>query len=410
MRAFIPTLLSLAAATAIAAVAAEEPPEVTLPDPGRTHLRSSSVEIPLDLTHRHPVVEASVDGRGPYRFVVDTGAAYSLLDQAIADELRLPVVGRQTIASPNATHPIEGSRVRASRIDAGGLLIEEPVLATMDLAGYSGGLLQGVLGLSHFRGLLLTYDYPGSRLIVTRGALDPADPETVALASDPSFVEFPMRIGDAVLRTHLDTGSPGGFTLPKALEPELRFLSPPARGGTIRLIGGEHPIWRARLDGTLRIGGLAYDNPDVTLTTVGDDFGNIGYEVLQRLVLTLDRANNLLRFHRPPTAATVAQGERPRRPRLGVAFAMSPGGFIVQDGGLLVQRVDAGGLAENAGLRAGDVLLAVDGTPLAGAGIPEIGRRLGTALPLALEILRDGEQLRLTVRLPGAPGTTAGRG
>jgi len=71
--------------------------------------------------------------------------------------------------------------------------------------------------------------------------------------------------------------------------------------------------------------------------------------------------------------------------------------------GAVVSRVEPGSAAEAAGLRAGDLIVAVNGRPVTGAGIlrARIGLlRVGT--PLELELIRDGKRLRLT----GAVGDT----
>ncbi|QYZ70359.1 S1C family serine protease [Neotabrizicola shimadae] len=64
----------------------------------------------------------------------------------------------------------------------------------------------------------------------------------------------------------------------------------------------------------------------------------------------------------------------------------------VEPGGLLVDEVEAGGLAEMSGLKAGDILLAVDGKPIAAPG----------DLPFALEAAQAAESADLVIRRDGA--------
>ena len=67
-----------------------------LPDPGTTHIAGARVELDLDSSSGRPMVEVTVNGRGPYRFVVDTGAPiaedYGVIESAqpnpaVADSL-----------------------------------------------------------------------------------------------------------------------------------------------------------------------------------------------------------------------------------------------------------------------------------------------------------------------------------
>jgi S1-C subfamily serine protease len=76
--------------------------------------------------------------------------------------------------------------------------------------------------------------------------------------------------------------------------------------------------------------------------------------------------------------------------------------------GVLVADVWPGGAAARAGLRSGDVIVAVAGQPVndEGAVTYQFGaRRIGEAVPVT--ILRDGREQTLTVRAEEAPNTPA---
>ena len=78
---------------------------------------------------------------------------------------------------------------------------------------------------------------------------------------------------------------------------------------------------------------------------------------------------------------------------IGVTIAETESGY-------LVEKVSAGGPAEDAGLQIGDVITAVDGTSIVGMDITE-GKKLvqGKAgTKVALTVLRDGQQLEITVK------------
>jgi len=70
------------------------------------------------------------------------------------------------------------------------------------------------------------------------------------------------------------------------------------------------------------------------------------------------------------------------------------------DHGVLVREVDANGPAANAGIQAGDIIVAVDGKPVANWN--EFIRELFTRRPgdrVRLEIVRDGGRRTLVVTL-----------
>lgn len=393
-----------------------------LPDPGTTRLATSPATVEMEVSSGRPMIQLEVNGQGPYRFVVDTGAGLSVIDDGIATELGLEVVGSQQLQSPGSPGRIQGRRVRAARLETGPLTIERPTLATMDLAAYSAGTIDGVLGRPHFAGLLLTLDYPNARIVLAEGVLDPGSPEVMAMDLSAGSVRVAIDLAGRSFPMVIDSGSPGGFSLPKALEPELALRAPAQPGPTIDLVGGSHESWKAELDGTIVLGEQRYDEPRITLVSYADDFGNIGMQVLRELRVTLDQASSLIAFARPGAVGEETGTERrlvegapgaggPVRlggaqqpggpggpPRLGVRFGMTPQGFVRERGGLVVQDVDRGGSAEAAGLRAGDILVEVAGQPLADVQrVAELAALLQAPRPIEMVVVRGDERLRIEV-------------
>ena len=381
------------------------------PDPGTTRLAGPAASVDMNLDSGRPSIEVMVNGQGPFDFVVDTGASFSVIDQGIAEDLGLEVVGTQILRSPGSAG-FEGNRVQVGRLEAGGLTVEKPVLATMDLLGFSGGVIAGVLGRPHFRELLLTFDYPGSQLVVTRGSLERSDSAVVAYDRERNDIRFAVDVLGESVPMVLDTGSPGGFTLPKAMESRFRYRSEPVAGPTIRLVGGEHKTWMAGLAGPIVLGDIRYDEPEVKLGTYSDDFGNIGFEVLRDLRVTLDQAEGLVRFERAAgparkvsTGGPVLQRRGPARmsgsggkAQLGVTFRMTPSGFVKQDGGLIVEQVIEGGRADLAGLEPGDIVLAIGGEAVAEIEeLMAVAKLVQGPRPLIIDFVRDRERRSISI-------------
>jgi predicted methyltransferase len=61
---------------------------------------TEGVEIPLAMVAGRPQVDVLIDGKGPYPFVLDTGASLNLIDAGVARELGLEVIGQREIGAP----------------------------------------------------------------------------------------------------------------------------------------------------------------------------------------------------------------------------------------------------------------------------------------------------------------------
>ena len=58
-------------------VRGDEPGKANPTKPKKTELRAAQVQMPLDLSEKTPVVEVKINGAGPFRFAIDTGAVHS---------------------------------------------------------------------------------------------------------------------------------------------------------------------------------------------------------------------------------------------------------------------------------------------------------------------------------------------
>jgi membrane-associated protease RseP (regulator of RpoE activity) len=79
-----------------------------------------------------------------------------------------------------------------------------------------------------------------------------------------------------------------------------------------------------------------------------------------------------------------------------------------KDRGVLIVRVDEQSAAEQAGLRVGDVLVAIDGEPIHGTfEVVHAVMTADTGAKLALEVMREGKSRKLDAALAGEPPLAA---
>lgn len=435
-----PALLTAAALAILAltpAPAAGGPGEPRQPvrmttAPPRVDLPSEEVVLPLHMFGNRPLVELTLDGRGPYGFILDTGAPTSVIDAGLARELELPEIGRQMLGSPAGGEGREVVRVKAGQARLGGILIHDLEAPTMDLAGLLGGqgAPRGVLSARVFTGARLTLDYPGKRIVISPGSLPEADGQRVfQYMEDGGLPTVTISVAGTTVAAHLDTGSPGALSLPGSYMKSLPLKSEPVQAGRARLMDAEIDLYRSTLDGDLTLGAYSVRSPEVIFAD-GFPAGNLGYGFLSRFAVTLDFQNSRVRFARdddaPLTlagmqagaggggAAARAPGAGPRR---AVMEAPEPGGpqrvvvggsppkrrygFMMGGAGgtMTVDAVEPGSPADAGGLKAGDVIVAMNGRGVEKLSTDERIAMLRSS-PLALTVERDGRRVDLKMELP----------
>lgn len=354
--------------------------------------------LPFELESGRPTVEVTLDGHGPYRFILDTGAGASSVDAGLAAELALPVVGSTDVGAPGMPTSMTDV-VAVERLTAGPVVVAETTLSTVDL----GGLAAGILAPRSLPGGHVALDFPARRVLLDREPLDAGAPDTLPFESPDGLIALPLTVGDVTLTAHLDTGSPGGLMMPKSLADELAWEGEPREVGHARLLGGESTVYAARLAGVAAAGALRLVDPEVHILDLPLPAANLGSGLLGGTLVDVDYERGLVRFV-PATSGVepAAASPAPARRRLGIAVAPGapgPGGLPLVDGGLPVGGVDAGSLAEAAGIRAGDRIVAVNGTAVTDLDAPGLGALFGGHDRLEIDLLRDGAER--TVVVPG---------
>ncbi len=116
------------------------------------------------------IIEARINGQGPYRFAVDTGASNSVLSFTLAQRLMLP----RGVSVPvmGASGSSAGYMTKVASFEVAGRRIADFNFATGDffdrLTGTVGSGVDGVLGANAFQDMVLTIDYPNKRLSIER--------------------------------------------------------------------------------------------------------------------------------------------------------------------------------------------------------------------------------------------------
>lgn len=368
----------------------------------RTTPPTGRAEVPAEFFARRVVVTVTINGVGPFRLLLDSGARGLLLSRPAAERANLPLLPLVWVKS----YVLGGSGTqkqriaRVPRLQAGGLQLEglsACVIAPEEWKKFDEALhamravgpCDGILGMAAFHDLLLEIDYPGQTVAVHRP--DTADFSDVGFAR----CEFPrsvpyvnLQLPGRTLRVLVDTGDNGDLTLP-TLE-NLPLLHGRQRfDGLIFGLGGSSVRSESgQIDGAVRLGSITWNRLPVD---TGRSPPRLGFRALSFWRVVLDQQRERLYLVGPNQEVTV--------PEVFVEKPEDKMGFFgeVDGGSVRLLEVDSGGVLHWAGLRAGDLIRQVDGLTAVewfrrrGEGMPHpatttiVGERAGTRFATKLE-------------------------
>jgi hypothetical protein len=366
-------------------------------------LSSGTTTIPFELVDNHVALPVTIDGKGPFRFLFDTGGQ-NIVDADVAKQLGLGATGGAAGSGVGAaTEAIQFATVDA--LGVGGATLRKQTFAVAPVhAGFgmsSGKPVDGLIGFEVLARFVTTFDY-GTNTVVLRTP-DAAKPltqgKTIPFAFNGGHPMVDCAIGGYAGSCVLDTGSRIGLTVLTpflAAHPSIVPSNVTAVGANGFGVGGAALGRLGRT--TLQLAG--YTIPDVitdlssqTKGAFADPYyaGNVGAGVLKRFAVTFDYAHQTVAFVPDAGFATHDTYDR-------------SGAFLITQGGkIIVADVRPGTPAATAGLVRGDVLATVDGHDSGTLGLAAVRDLLhgapGTAVSLHV-VAKDGtaRDVSLTLR------------
>jgi PDZ domain/Aspartyl protease len=361
----------------------------------------ASVEIPFKVYNGHIYLPVKIDGKGPFLMLFDSGGA-NILQPAVAEQLGLKVEGALGGGGVGENKQDVGM-TKVGRVELGGIVVRDQVFATLDLEDFGSrveGLdhIAGLVGYELFKRFPVMIDYQHSRAIFY-------NPETFKYAGKGVRVPFRFKghipqvdgtVDGIAGAFDIDTGSrdsidlSGPFVdkngLAEKYATKYRVVSGAGVGGRVY-----SSLARA---GTLTLGDVAVQKPVAYLSqqqkgAFADVYlaGNVGYGVLKQFNVTFDYARQQLFFEK-----NADFGRPDVADRSGMWLERTKDGFEVVD-------VVSGGAAEEAGLQAGDIIVAIDGKPTSAWLLPDARARMkaaqGTLVRVGIERIKRELELKL---------------
>jgi CubicO group peptidase (beta-lactamase class C family)/predicted aspartyl protease len=287
---------SLLAACAGAASGGQRPSEAPrrLPSvPAKTEL-TGTVTVPLVPMRHFLAVTARINGKGPFRLVIDTGAADVMRVSArLAKALDLARVGTVRSGDPSGKHAVNVPVVRVASVAIGAARfsgIEASVGARL-------GSLQpdGIVGLALFWRLTATLDYSKQQLRLSHKPLPLGGAHVIEFSTNRGVPQIEINAAGTTLRADVDTGSPALVTVPSSTAVPLR--GEPRVVGEGRTATNEFEIRAAELAGDLDVAGWSHPNPTIDIVDLFP-VASVGSRLLRQYVVTFDLPRKRLALER----------------------------------------------------------------------------------------------------------------
>ena len=324
-------------------------------------LEGRAVTVPVTIDHAHLYVSVEVNGK-PARLVLDSGAAADVLSLDAAKRLGVTALDPKqniSVSGAGGTQRIWLANLDSLKVDGAALSHSTVILVDLPPVLKADGLI----GYEFLHRFVTTVDYQ-AKTVTFRDAAPapiPAGAQTLPFVLTGNIPCIEAELDGARGRFQIDTGDGGSIDvntpfvkrnrLDKKYPRHFEMVSGVGVGGEIR-------------SSTVRIGNLKLGSEtipdliaDLSLQKTGvfaesGIAGTLGYDVLSRFRITLDY-----------TASTVtlenAAGPPPPSDynRSGVGFSISGTAPAVTD-------IVPGGPGEAAGVKRGDEVVEVNGTPI----------------------------------------------
>jgi len=363
--------------------------------------------VPFEYRERHVWVKAAVNGGPPADFIFDTGASITVIDSAYAARIALPTEGRQQGQGAGAVGSASFAALQSLRVageDGDGIEMQDVKVAVLNVNGFLAPYFwrdcAGIVGFDVVNRFVDEIDYD-ARLLTFH------DPKAFQYAGKGTAIPMTLAGHTPVVKMKLDDTYEGDFRVDVGSGSTVDLHAPFVKQyGLAEKAGKSVEVMGGGFGGTftnrmvrmkkLEIGPYSWREPLVSLSqatagafTSEDYAGNIGNRLLERFKVTLDYDRRQL-WLEPGRLY-------PRRDPFTRA-GLQLGKFADT---VKVMAVLEGSPAEQAGLKAGDVVTALDGKPILTLTPDRVAAVLDEG-PLGthtLAILRDGKARKISVRL-----------
>ena len=332
------------------------------------------------------IFQMTVDGKGPYRTVFDTGAV-NIMSANFAQQLNLRV-DEKTTDFGAIGGGVKARTVYVDTLTIGELNIKNQTFYVLDIPS-DAGTPQMAVGWEFMQMFAVEIDPKRNEITFFEGThfryQGKGEAVPIFLHTNGNGIDVDAKVDGIKGRFLVDSGNQFGTFLSSVFVAQNNLvakLNARYRGYNGRGFGGDSPsAWYVRLH-SFQVGKFKIKGPISRLQTASDSFdgklaGNIGQDILNRFVVTVDCKHAVLYLEKTPLWNKPATFNRT--------------GMIVDfnHDSDEVKTVLPGGPADAAGLRQGDRILTINGAkPADDPNDPIFKQPAGTVLHLQV---RRGE-------------------
>ncbi len=262
------------------------------------------VNFRLDEASNHIILDVYVNNKGPFNFVLDTGAKATSISKTLAEKLGIEMLEMEVedlfVSLPHKIALLDELRIGNETYENEDVL----VLDFDRLLGRCGQQIDGTIGFTTLKHFILTIDYPQKHLIFDRklngneNNYSNVKWQDYTYLNDSHLIGVPVKInGSESFDFVLDTGA-GGTVITQQLAEKLRLPTQPFPG-LVKGCGGEAKMEFVLID-SFTVGLTTQENIQIIATDLDKvapkaakiKNGILGFNFLKNYKIILDYMNN----------------------------------------------------------------------------------------------------------------------
>jgi predicted aspartyl protease len=151
--------------------------------------------------------DVKINGKGPYDFVIDTGATQTVVSEKLAAEAGLQHITSTVVFGIGGTGKVETKLYKVKELTAGDVTVKNTPVGTFNDPLISQ-IADGILGTSIFSDFIVTIDYPAGQLLLSRKRPPvPAGAEVLPVWFFSNLLLLPLEVNGKRGNFIVDTGA-----------------------------------------------------------------------------------------------------------------------------------------------------------------------------------------------------------